>query len=307
MLPYVCLDMYEGIILKKDSTMLQGAIFRGLKSCIGIIIESERFLIIIHHPGFILFNTFEVIQHWTQKSEFGSITGIHIYKNMCYPENDQYVSLAEHFGNEVKAHLRYLGTVRIHRLADINGLFQINKDTVEAITLSKADYNAMEPHPLNYHKTMMSRAHYLTCRLAYHRGDKENCGIKIMVRSDFEKKPAENILDPDISEHLNQLNTYSSNCMRQLVFQLCANPLWTKVLDLDLVSNPEQLLVKLENYGLFLINMASISTTVKNKFVADLRKLSSYQEQLMALVPKDEKILSVMKSVAPSKISSCHL
>lgn len=307
MLPYVCLDMYEGIILRRDSTLLQGAIFRGLKACIGIIIESEKFLIIIHHPAFLLSNTFSAIQYWTQKTEFGAMTDIHIYKNVSYPENNQYVSLAEHLCTELRAHLDYRGMTHIHRLTDINGIFQINKDTVEAITLTHADYNSLEPRPLNYNKTVMSRAHYLTCRLAYHRQDMENCGLKIMVRSDFEKNPAENTMDPDISEHLNQLHTYSSNRMRELAFQLCTNPIWTKVLDLDLVSSPEQLRIKLENYGAFLLQMASIPVLVKKQFAADLRKLSSYQEQLMALIPRDEKILSAMQAATPSKISPFHL
>ena len=66
MYPYVLLDVYEGIVLKNDSTQLQGGILRGLKTCIGIVITSEKYLIILHHPAFIVDNTFQEIQNWVQ-------------------------------------------------------------------------------------------------------------------------------------------------------------------------------------------------------------------------------------------------
>lgn len=45
------------------------------------MITSEKYLIILHHPAFIVDNTFQEIQNWIDKAEFGPIHEIYVYKN----------------------------------------------------------------------------------------------------------------------------------------------------------------------------------------------------------------------------------
>ena len=300
MLPYICLDMYEGVVLRKNSTMLQGAIFRGLRSCIGIVIESEQFVIFLHHPAFILDNTFAAILEWTRRREFGSITQIHIYKNIYYPNNDQHVDTAAYFCQELITNLSFSGPGQINELSDPNGFFLLNKEDLRrAIPIMPTECQMMEPRNTNQSKTLMSRAHYLGSRLAYHRGDHQACSIKIMMRADFEKKPEHSDLAPEILSQVVALRTYTSDRIRDMAFEICADPIWAKVLDLDLVSTPEQLLIKLQNHCVFLLEISTMSQALKNNYIKDIKKLSAHQETLMAILPKgDVSLLQAYQQLA---------
>ncbi len=309
MYPCVLLDVYEGIVLKNDSTQLQGGILRGLKTCIGIVITSEKYLIILHHPAFIVDNTFQEIQNWIDKAEFGPIDEIYVYKNDAYPLNAEFpLSL---FCQQLKDVLNFPKNIQVTHVSDPIGMFQINKSSPHiATSITIAQCRLAEPPHLNANKTPMSRAHYLASRLAYHRGDFSNCRIKIMTRINFGEKPSIDNLAPEIQQHIDLITIYAPGNIQQLATQLCTSPIWTKVLDLDRLDHTEvslnQLIIKLENYCVFLLQCISPSDKVKQKYIHDIKQLSQQKNILITMIPQDSTHLDLLEdyTVAAHKKSA---
>jgi hypothetical protein len=298
MYPYVLLDVYEGIVLKNDSTQLQGGILRGLKTCIGIVITSEKYLIILHHPAFIVDNTFQEIQNWVDKTEFGPIHEIYVYKNDAYPLNTKCPPSL--FCQLLKDALHFPKNIQITHVSDPVGMFQINKSSPHiATSITIEQCRLGEPPHLNANKTLMSRAHYLSSRLAYHRGDFSNCRIKIMTRINFGEKPSIDSLAPEIQQHIARITVYAPYNIQQLATQLCTNPIWAKVFDLDRLDHTEgslnQLIIKLENYCVFLLQCISPLDEVKQKYIHDIKQLSQQKNILITMIHQDSPHLDLLE------------
>ena len=158
-LPYVCLDNYEGIIMKRDSAQLDGVIFRGLRTCMGLIIVSEQYLLAIHHPGFELSNSFSAITEWTEREDFGVISDVIICVNQDFPRARD--MLPDVFGDKLRESIGFEGTVGCHIMHDATGILQVHKVNLDIEGLSSSALTTLGQVALliNGTKTPASRHH----------------------------------------------------------------------------------------------------------------------------------------------------
>ncbi|MCH9756954.1 MAG: hypothetical protein K0U37_07180 [Gammaproteobacteria bacterium] len=257
----ICLDNYEGIVMKRDSAQLDGVIFRGLKTCTGIIVASEHYLLAIHHPAFELSNSFSAIQAWTSREDFGVVSDLIICANRQFPRARDMHPVA--FGMRIASAIGFEGEVKTHVESDDSGIFRVHKTNleIELLTVSTLNEMAAAKLLLNGEKTVASRYHYLIARLAYHGGERALCSINIMTRRQFLEMPLESIWHDAIALHVQRLRENTAEAVGALAQEICQAPLWVTVLDLDIYASKAEhakgLVGKLQRYFLFLEQLAA--------------------------------------------------
>ncbi|MDF1645794.1 MAG: hypothetical protein P1U61_02270 [Legionellaceae bacterium] len=287
-LPYICLDNYEGIIMKRDSRELDGAIFRGLKTCMGIMVASEQYLLAIHHPGFELSNSFSAITDWTESKDFGAISDVTICVNPNFPRaRDMLPSI---WGDKLREMLGFEGGIGCHIMHDATGILQVHRVSLAFEELSASALTALGQAQLliNDVKTPASRHHYLATRLHYHRGAKDLCRLKVMSRRAFLDKPCEDDLDREIASHVHAVQQNPKKAIGELARQLSQSALWVKVLDLDLYSSKarhtHELVGRLQHYFLFLEALAELPFEQRKLCRQQIIQLSRQGEIFTSLV-----------------------